>query len=39
MAAKKEEVSKAKALEQAIGKISKEFGEGAIMKLGNNLNM
>lgn len=39
MAAKKEEVSKEKALEQAIGKISKEFGEGSIMKLGNNLNM
>ena len=35
----KEEVSKEKALEQAIGKISKEFGEGSIMKLGNNLNM
>ena len=31
--------SKEKALEQAIGKISKEFGEGSIMKLGNNLNM
>ena len=30
MAAKKEEVSKEKALEQAIGKISKELGEGSI---------
>ena len=39
MAGKKEEFNKEKALEQAIGKISKEFGEGSIMKLGNNLNM
>ena len=39
MARKKEEFNKEKALEQAIGKISKEFGEGSIMKLGNNLNM
>ena len=40
MAAKKnEEVSKEKALDLAIKQISKEFGEGSIMKLGNNLSM
>ncbi len=39
MAAKKEEVNKDKALEQALAKITKDFGEGSIMKLGKNLNM
>ena len=40
MAAKKnEEMSKEKALDLAIKQISKEFGEGSIMKLGNNLSM
>ncbi len=39
MAVKKEEMSKEKALDQALSKITKDFGEGAIMKLGNNLNM
>ena len=39
MATKKEEVSKDKALEQALAKITKDFGEGSIMKLGGNLNM
>ena len=40
MSAKKvEETSKEKALENAIKQISKEFGEGSIMKLGENLSM
>ena len=40
MAAKKnEEVSKEKALDLAIKQISKEFGDGSIMKLGDNLSM
>ena len=39
MAVKKEEMSRDKALEQALAKITKDFGEGSIMKLGNNLNM
>ncbi|WP_349763560.1 recombinase RecA [Fusobacterium sp. SYSU M8D902] len=39
MAVKKEEMSKEKALEQALTKITKDFGEGSIMKLGSNLNM
>ena len=40
MSAKKvEDTSKEKALENAIKQISKEFGEGSIMKLGENLSM
>ena len=39
MAIKKEEPNKEKALEQALAKITKDFGEGSIMKLGENLNM
>ena len=36
---KVEDTSKEKALENAIKQISKEFGEGSIMKLGENLSM
>ena len=40
MSAKKtEEMSKEKALENAIKQITKDFGEGSIMKLGENLSM
>ncbi len=40
MAAKKnEEVSKERVLDLAIKQISKEFGDGSIMKLGDNLSM
>ena len=38
-AKKNEEVSKEKALDLAIKQISKEFGDGSIMKLGDNLSM
>lgn len=37
--ANKEILNKEKALEQAINKITKDFGEGSIMKLGENLHM
>lgn len=39
MAAKKKEMTKDKALEMAIKQIQKDFGEGSIMKLGENTHM
>lgn len=39
MAAKKKEMTKDKALEMAIKQIQKDFGDGSIMKLGENTHM
>ncbi|WP_410207989.1 recombinase RecA [Fusobacterium sp.] len=39
MAVKKEDLNKQNSLKQAMAKITKDFGEGSIMKLGENLDM